>query len=65
LLVQIRQKCSLPLIAIGGINRQNVASVIQAGADGAAIISAIVAADDIVHATSQIKSIILNIKSRM
>jgi len=65
LLVQIRQKCSLPLIAIGGIDHQNVASVIQAGADGAAIVSAIVAADDIVQASSQIKSIILNIKSRM
>jgi thiamine-phosphate pyrophosphorylase len=64
LLIQIRQKCSLPLIAIGGINLQNVASVIQAGADGAAIISAIVAADDICRAASQIKSIILSEKSR-
>jgi thiamine-phosphate pyrophosphorylase len=64
LLVQIRQKCRLPLIAIGGIHRQNVNSVIQAGADGAAVISAIVAANDISKAASQIRSAILREKSQ-
>jgi thiamine-phosphate pyrophosphorylase len=64
LLRQIREKCHLPLIAIGGIKRQNVARVIQAGADGAAVISAIVSADDISDAANQIKSIILSEKSK-
>jgi thiamine-phosphate pyrophosphorylase len=64
LLRQIREKCRLPLIAIGGINRQNVARVIQAGANGAAVISAIVAADDISEAANQIKSAILSEKSK-
>jgi len=64
LLVHIRQKCSLPLIAIGGINPQNVSRVIQAGADAAAVISAVVAAVDISKAASQIKSVILSQKSQ-
>ena len=64
LLFQIRQKCRLPLIAIGGINQQNVASVIEAGAEGAAVISAIVSADDITGATNLIRSIIIATKSK-
>ena len=64
LLIQIRQKCRLPLIAIGGINRQNVSRVIRAGADGVAVISAIVSADDISEAANQIKSAILKEKSK-
>ncbi len=63
-LVHIRQKCSLPLIAIGGIDRQNVSRVIQSGADAAAVISAVVAAVDISKAASQIKSVILSQKSQ-
>ncbi len=38
----IRDACTIPLIAIGGITRENVVSVISAGADGAAVISAVV-----------------------
>jgi len=40
----IRESVALPLVGIGGINSENVASVIAAGADGAAVVSAIVAA---------------------
>jgi thiamine-phosphate pyrophosphorylase len=39
----------LPLVAIGGIDASNAASVIAAGADGVAVVSAIMAAPD-VHA---------------
>lgn len=35
-----------PLVAIGGINRANAESVLQAGADGIAVVSAICAAPD-------------------
>ncbi len=35
-----------PLIAIGGINLQNAPAIVQAGADGIAVVSAIMAADD-------------------
>ena len=37
---------AVPWVAIGGINLNNVHEVIQAGADGAAIISAILGSDD-------------------
>ena len=42
----IRQTVSIPIIAIGGINQSNAGDVIQAGADGVAVISAILSADD-------------------
>ncbi|MDR0993028.1 MAG: thiamine phosphate synthase [Verrucomicrobiota bacterium] len=41
----IRSAVSLPLVGIGGIQASNVSSVIRAGADGAAVVSAIVSAD--------------------
>src|SRR4051794_3258765 len=37
----IRARTGLPLIAIGGINASNVADVMDAGADGVAVISAV------------------------
>ncbi len=53
-------QCSIPVIAIGGINNNNVSEVIKAGACGAAVISAIVASDDIERASQEIKSEIEN-----
>lgn len=49
---QLRARIDLPLIAIGGITLENVGQVIQAGAAGAAVISAIVGAADITTATA-------------
>jgi thiamine-phosphate pyrophosphorylase len=42
----LREAVSLPIIAIGGINADNAAQVIGAGASGLAVISAILGADD-------------------
>jgi thiamine-phosphate pyrophosphorylase len=42
----IRRLTHKPLVAIGGINLDNAADVLRAGADGLAVISAIVAATD-------------------
>lgn len=47
---QVRGKISLPLIAIGGINESNTAEVIEAGADGIAVISAVLGAKDVERA---------------
>ncbi len=58
LLKQIHQNCRLPIIAIGGINQFNARDVIQAGADGIAVISAIVSAKDIAAATLELKTIV-------
>lgn len=43
----IRQRVRLPLIGIGGINAGNAAAVIGAGCDGIAVVSALVAAEEI------------------
>ncbi|WP_418791637.1 thiamine phosphate synthase [Phosphitispora sp. TUW77] len=50
ILTQIRQAVSLPIYAIGGVKLHNVASVIRAGADGVAVVSAVVGAADITDA---------------
>lgn len=42
----LRQKVSLPLIAIGGIRDNHFPSLIKAGADGVAVVSAIAEAPD-------------------
>jgi thiamine-phosphate pyrophosphorylase len=53
---QIRQALTLPLVAIGGITRDNATEVITAGADSVAVISAILQAEDLEKATRQIVS---------
>jgi thiamine-phosphate pyrophosphorylase len=53
---QIKQAVKLPLMAIGGINKDNAAEVIAAGADAVAVISAILNKDDVAEATRQIIS---------
>lgn len=40
----IRKAVQIPLVAIGGIDQQNAVDVIKAGADGIAVVSAIVSA---------------------
>ncbi|MBM4430478.1 MAG: thiamine phosphate synthase, partial [Chloroflexi bacterium] len=39
-LAEICRRVSIPVVAIGGINAENAAAVIKAGADGVAVISA-------------------------
>lgn len=43
----IRQAASIPIVAIGGINSNNISQVINTGADSAAVISAIFSEDDV------------------
>jgi len=54
----IRKTVRLPLVGIGGLNRENAAAVIEYGGDGVAVVSAIVAADDPAAAAGDIKRII-------
>jgi thiamine-phosphate pyrophosphorylase len=51
---------SLPLVGIGGITGDNSASVIQAGADGVAVISAVSLADSPHEAAQMLKKTILH-----
>lgn len=52
----IRRHCRLPIVAIGGIDAGNARAVRRAGAESAAVISAIAAADDMVLAARRIKT---------
>ena len=55
-LQHIRRNVSIPIIAIGGINTGNVHDVIAAGADGVAVISAVVGSPDITAAAKQLRN---------
>jgi len=51
-IASIRREVSAPVLAIGGINRDNIIEVIRAGADGVAVISAVSEAEDVTAATA-------------
>ena len=55
---QIRQAVDIPLVGIGGLNRDNAAEVIRGGADGVAVVSAIVAAEDPRAAAEELSQLI-------
>jgi thiamine-phosphate pyrophosphorylase len=52
---EIRRSVSVPVIAIGGINLDNVREVIRAGADGVAVISVVVGSKNIMKAARELK----------
>jgi len=51
---QVRKVVSIPIVAIGGINRENIGEIMAAGADSAAVISAVLTQKDIESATRQL-----------
>jgi thiamine-phosphate pyrophosphorylase len=53
-----RQTRTLPLIAIGGIDLRNAAEAVRAGADGIAVVSAIMAAADPEAASRELRAAI-------
>ena len=55
---EIRKAVKLPLVGFGGLTRETSADVIRNGADGVAVVSAIVAADDPEVAAKQLKHVI-------
>jgi thiamine-phosphate pyrophosphorylase len=56
---KIREAVQIPLVGIGGLNRDNAAEVIRNGADGVAVVSAIVATDDPRTAAHSLRQIII------
>ncbi len=58
----IREAVDIPIVAIGGINRGNIQDVIKAGADSAAVVSAVVAQDDIRAAAHELRDLILKVR---
>ncbi len=55
----IRRAVKIPLVGIGGINVGNIRDIVRAGADGAAVVSAIVAAACPETAAAQLKQLLL------
>lgn len=54
----VRNSVKLPLVGIGGIGLSNVASVVEAGMDGVAVISAIMSSIDPKKTAQEFKSVI-------
>jgi thiamine-phosphate pyrophosphorylase len=54
----IRRAVHIPLVGIGGLNRQTAAEVLRYGADGIAVVSAIVAAEDPEQAARELVQVI-------
>ena len=50
----IRKKVKIPILAVGGIQAKNACEVISSGADGIAVISAIMASKDIAKAARRL-----------
>jgi thiamine-phosphate pyrophosphorylase len=55
LLTELANRYKTPVVAIGGIAAENALEVIQAGASGVAVITAVVYAEDIATATRQLR----------
>ncbi len=56
-IVDIKRAVPIPVIAIGGITHENVQDVMRAGADGVAVISAILSEPDIQRAAEELLSV--------
>lgn len=54
----VKKSVTIPVVAIGGINRTNLHQVMAAGIDGVSVVSAILAQEDILLATKQLKQMI-------
>lgn len=57
LLQTAKRELDLPIVAIGGINAQNGAALIEAGANALAVISAVFDADDIASSARELKEL--------
>jgi thiamine-phosphate pyrophosphorylase len=58
-LQRIREAVDLPILAIGGINEDNVQAPILSGADGVAVIRAIMGAEDKKTAVERLRKVII------
>jgi thiamine-phosphate pyrophosphorylase len=61
---QVRAATALPLVAIGGIHVGNAAELLQAGADGLAVVSALCAASDPREAAAAFRTAMATVPTR-
>jgi thiamine-phosphate pyrophosphorylase len=64
-LADVKKSVTIPVVAIGGINHDNVRDVMGTGADGAAVISAVLCAPDMQHAAQEMMRIMKESKRRL
>lgn len=57
MITRVKNAVSQPIVAIGGINAENIGDVARAGADSACVVSAITFADDVKGATEELAGI--------
>ena len=63
MLARAKETAPQPVVAIGGINLENIAEVVRAGADGVCVVSSVTLADDPEAATSALVEAIENAKT--
>ena len=51
---EIKEAIKIPLVAIGGINKDNIQEVLKAGADCVAVVSAVCNAENVAKATEEL-----------
>jgi thiamine-phosphate pyrophosphorylase len=54
MLKELKRTVSIPLVAIGGINRNNIGELVSAGADAVAVISAVLSEKDVKEAVQKL-----------
>jgi thiamine-phosphate pyrophosphorylase len=59
---EVSKAVSVPVIGIGGIDRSNVTDVIASGAEGVAVISAVVSQPDVAEAARELRSLVVQAK---
>ena len=59
----VSKNIMIPIVAIGGVTKKNVADVIRNGADAAASVSAVVSSDDVYREVNDFINIIRECKS--
>ena len=62
MITKVKNEISIPVVAIGGINKENIHSVIKAGADAAVAISAVLTQDNVKKEVADFIRIIKTLK---
>jgi thiamine-phosphate diphosphorylase len=64
MLAELATRYHTPIIGIGGITAQNAGDVLQAGAVGVAVITAVISAEDIVAATRGLAAVVKSTRGK-